>query len=265
MHEYIVAVILGIVEGLTEFIPVSSTGHMILVGDMLDFNGPIANAFEVVIQLGAILAVVIAYRERFAVMLRRENWFRRDGLSLVHIFIGMVPACGLAFFCSKLIKTYLFSYTTVIIGLIIGALFMIFAERVKPRIKARTVDDITYRQALQIGLFQCMSLWPGFSRSGSTIAGAMIVGVSRKAGADFTFMMAVPIMMLASAHDFLKVYQDLHLSDFVTFGIGFLVAFVVAYLSILWFLNLLKKFNLLPFAYYRIFIAIVAAIYFMFS
>lgn len=262
MHDYIVAIVLGVVEGLTEFIPVSSTGHMIIVGDMMGFTGPKASAFEVCIQLGAILAVFFAYKETFLTMLKRENWFRKDGLSLVHIAIGMLPALGIGFLFHKVIKTYLFSNATVIIGLIIGGMFMVYAEMKKPKPTAKTVHQITYKQAFQIGLFQIFSLWPGFSRSGSTIAGGLLSGVSRRAGADFTFIMALPIMVIACVYDFLKVYKDLNASDIVTFLIGFVVAFAVGYMAILWFLQFLKKFTLTPFALYRWGIALLAFLYF---
>ena len=262
MYDYIVAIILGIVEGLTEFIPVSSTGHMVIVGHILNFVGPKASTFEVFIQLGAILAVFVVYKEKFLTMAKRENWFRKDGLSIIHIAIGMFPAMAVGFLAHSAIKKYLFGEGTVIIGLIIGALFMVFAESAKKRVSAKTVDDITYRQALQIGLFQVLSLWPGFSRSGSTIAGGMLVGVGRKAGADFTFMMALPIMAIACTYDFLKIYKDLSSSDLMMFAIGFVVAFVVAYGSIIWFLKFLGKYNLIAFALYRIAFALLSIIYF---
>lgn len=262
MHEYLIAVILGIVEGLTEFIPVSSTGHMILVGDLLSFTGTKASVFEVFIQLGAILAVFIAYREKFTVMLKPRNWARKDGLNLVHIAIGMFPAMAVGYLAHSFIKTYLFSTGTVIIGLIIGGVYMLVAEKFKPRLRTRYVDELTYKQAFQIGLFQICALWPGFSRSGSTIGGGLFIGVGRKAGADFSFIMAVPIMVIACLYDFLKVYNQLSSSDLVLFAIGFLVAFVVAYFSILWFLKFLNRSSLAAFAFYRFGVAILSTVYF---
>lgn len=263
MYALFIAVILGIVEGLTEFIPVSSTGHMIIVGDMLGFSGPKASAFEVFIQLGAILAVFLVYRTRFTDMLKRKNWFRKDGLSLVHIAIGMVPAMGIGYITHKLIKTYLFSNGTVMIGLVIGGLFMLYAERKKPAYTAKTVDDVTYEQAFKIGLFQILSLWPGFSRSGSTIAGGLLSGVSRRAATDFTFIMALPIMIIACLYDFLKIYSVLSAADILVFAVGFIVAFVAGLLSILMFLKFVKRFTLVPFALYRFGIALLAFIYFV--
>lgn len=262
MHEYLIALILGIVEGLTEFIPVSSTGHMIIVGDVLNFTGTKASVFEVFIQLGAILAVFFAYRQKFMVMLKPRNWMRKDGLSLVHIAIGMFPAMAVGYLAHNFIKTYLFSTGTVIIGLIIGGIYMLVAEKLKPRLRTRHVDELTYKQAFQIGLFQILALWPGFSRSGSTIAGGLFLGVGRKAGADFSFIMAVPIMLIACLYDFLKVYNQLSSSDLAMFAIGFAVAFVVAYISILWFLKFLNRSSLAAFAVYRFFIALVSLVYF---
>lgn len=263
MYTLFIAVILGIVEGLTEFIPVSSTGHMIIVGDMLGFTGEKASVFEVFIQLGAILAVFLAYHNRFTEMLKRKNWFRKDGLNLVHIAIGMVPAMGIGYITHKLIKTYLFSNITVMIGLVIGGLFMIYAEKHKPRYTAKTVDDVTYLQAFKIGMFQILSLWPGFSRSGSTIAGGLISGVSRKAATDFTFIMALPIMIIACLYDFLKIYHILSASDIFIFAVGFIVAFIAGLFSILAFLKFVKKFTLVPFALYRFLVAIITFIYFV--
>ncbi len=264
MYEYLVAVIIGIVEGLTEFLPVSSTGHMIIVGDVLGFSGDKASVFEVFIQLGAILSVFIVYREKFMTMLRRENWTRRDGLSLVHVAAGMFPAMAVGYLAHSFIKGYLFGPTTVIIGLIVGGIYMLVAEKSNVPIKVHRVDQLSIWQCLQIGLFQVLALWPGFSRSGATIAGGLFLGVSRKAGADFSFIMAVPIMLIACLYDFLKIAKLLNASDFLMFFIGFVTAFVVAYGSIIWFLKFLNKSSLASFAYYRFVFAILSAIYFMF-
>lgn len=262
MDQNLIAFILGIVEGATEFLPVSSTGHMILVGDFLGFTGERASVFEVFIQLGAILSVFFYYREKFMSMLRRENWIRNDRLSLAHIFFGMLPAMAIGFLGHSFIKNYLFSAGTVIIGLIIGGLFMLWAEKRHKPITVHEVDQLSMYQCLQIGLFQVLALWPGFSRSGSTIAGGLMLGVSRKAAADFSFIMAVPIMLIACIYDLLKIIDQLHWSDFVMFAIGFVTAFVFAYLSIVWFLKFLNKSSLAGFAYYRFIIAVIAFAYF---
>lgn len=272
MDDYIIAVVLGIVEGVTEYIPVSSTGHMILVGDMLGFNGPRAGVFEVFIQLGAILSVLVIYKEKFIRMarqyrcwnlLRRENWFRKDtGLTLAHVAAGIVPVMGIGYFAHHAIKTYLFSTSTVIIGLIIGALFMLAAEKARMRVVCDDVEKMTIMQAFLVGAFQICALWPGFSRSGSTIAGGLFLGVSRKAAADFSFIIAVPVMFVACIYDLLKSLSYLNGNDLVMIAIGFVVAFVVAYISVLWFLKFLNKSTLASFAYYRFLVSAVSFAYF---
>lgn len=262
MDQNIVAFILGVVEGLTEFLPVSSTGHMIIVGDFLKFEGERASVFEVFIQLGAILSVFLVYREKFMTMLQRKNWARQDGLSLVHIIAGMLPAMAIGFIGHSFIKNYLFSPGTVIVGLIAGGIFMLAAEKFHQPIIVHRVDRLSVWKCFQIGLFQVLALWPGFSRSGSTIAGGLFLGVGRKAAADFSFIMAVPIMLIACLYDFLKIAGKLQMADFLMFGIGFVTAFVVAYFSIIWFLRFMNNSSLASFAYYRFVVALVAAIYF---
>ncbi len=262
MYDYFCALIIGIVEGLTEYIPVSSTGHMIIVGHALGFTGDVADVFDVFIQLGAILSVILVYKNKFIAMVQPSNWFKREGASCLNIAVAMFPACLLGLLFHGYIKGYLFGPTTVIIGLVIGGLFMVGAEKLKKEFKVTDVDQITTVKALQIGLFQCLSLWPGFSRSGSTIAGSLLLGVSRKASADFSFIMAVPLMFLACFYDLLKNISKFSMQDFGILAIGFVTSFVVAYLSILWFLKFLNKSTLAAFAYYRFIFAIFAYFYF---
>lgn len=263
MYEYFCALIIGIVEGLTEYIPVSSTGHMIIVGNMINFTGELAKVFDVFIQLGAILSVVIVYRQKFLYILNTHHWFKKKGASLMNLAIAMFPACIMGYLFHGVIKEYLFGPQTVIIGLIIGGVFMIFAEKKRKSFKVESVDEITARQAFQIGLFQCFSLWPGFSRSGSTIAGSLLLGISRKAAADFSFIMAVPLMCLACIYDLLKVSKYLSVSDFGVLAVGFITSFVVAYASILWFLKFLNTSTLTGFAFYRFIVAFIAIVYFL--
>ena len=187
MYNYFCALIIGIVEGLTEYIPVSSTGHLIIVGHMLNFTGTLADVFDVFIQLGAILAVLAVYKEKFIYMLDRKNWFKTHGASPLNLAIAMFPACLVGFLAHDIIKGYLFGPATVIIGLIIGGLFMIFAEKKRKYFKVRNVDQINSKQAFQIGLFQCLSLWPGFSRSGSTISGSLLLGTRPDSLRDKSF------------------------------------------------------------------------------
>ncbi|MGI6092598.1 MAG: undecaprenyl-diphosphate phosphatase [Veillonellaceae bacterium] len=262
MDQNIIAVIIGIVEGLTEFLPISSTGHMILVGSLLDFEGEVASVFQVFIQLGAILSVFIYYREKFMTMLSPRRSRYSGGLSLIHIAAGIVPVAGVGFLLHSLIKNYLFSSFTVIIGLVLGGLLMLVAEKFATRITARTVDDITLKQAFFVGLFQILSLWPGFSRSGSTIAGGLFLGMSRTAAAEFSFIIAVPLMLLACIYDLLKVLHKLSIADLEMFAIGFIVSFIVAYVSIVWFLRFLNNSTLASFAYYRFILAAFSYYYF---
>ena len=272
MGDYMIAVILGIVEGVTEYLPISSTGHMILVGDWLGFTGPRASVFEVFIQLGAILSVLVIYKEKFIRMLRQyrcwdmlrpQNWRRNDtGLTLAHVGAGIVPVMIIGYFAHGVIKTYLFSVGTVIIGLVIGGVFMLLAERAKIRVLCDDVEKMTILQAFLVGAFQMFALWPGFSRSGSTIAGGLFLGLSRKAAADFSFIIAVPVMIIACFYDLLKSWSVLDSGDLVMIAIGFVTAFIVAYISVLWFLKFLNNSTLTSFACYRFLVAVVSFVYF---
>ncbi|WP_025688131.1 undecaprenyl-diphosphate phosphatase [Paenibacillus zanthoxyli] len=277
------AIVLGLVEGLTEFAPVSSTGHMIIVDDMWlksqEFLGKYtANTFKVVIQLGSILAVVVIFRNRFIDLLGLKRFSKGslepvpDGQPLVEtggrlklgqVIAGLIPAGLLGMLFEDYIDEYLFSTSTVLIGLVIGALFMICADLFAPkRTRTQSVDQITYGQALAVGLIQCVSLWPGFSRSGSTISGGVLLGLSHRAAADFTFIMAVPIMAGASLISLYKNWQYFTLDALPFFIAGFISAFVFALLSLRFFLKLINRIKLLPFAIYRIVLAAVVYIIF---
>lgn len=258
------AVILGIVEGLTEFLPVSSTGHLILTGHLLDFTGDKAETFEIVIQLGAILAIVVLYYDRFLQFLglggsyrqgEEGGTFPRKKITVVHLFLAMAPALIAGLLLHSVIKSYLFTPQTVLIGLVLGGIFMIFAEKKHGWIRAKSMDDLTYKQAFQIGLAQCLSLWPGFSRSGATIAGGLLSGASLRASADFSFIVAVPMMFAASTYDLYKNWALFTADDFPVFAAGFIVSFIVALLAVVSFLKLLEKLKLSVFAYYRFLLA----------
>lgn len=263
MSENLIAVIIGIVEGVTEYLPVSSTGHMILVGSLLGFEGEKASVFEVFIQLGAILSVLLLYRDKFTRMLKPQKLnIYGSGLSLQHVLAGIVPVMGVGYLLHKPIKAYLFSPLTVIVGLILGAILMLVAEKYGRQTTTRDVDHISLKQAFFVGLFQIFALWPGFSRSGSTISGGLLLGISRKAAADFSFIIAVPLMAVACLYDFLKVWNKLDMADLQMFAIGFGVSFVVAYISVVWFLRFLNNSTLASFAYYRFVLAAVSYYYF---
>ncbi|ELY5878109.1 undecaprenyl-diphosphate phosphatase [Cronobacter sakazakii] len=268
MHSLLVAAILGIVEGLTEFLPVSSTGHMIIVGHLLGFEGDTAKTFEVVIQLGSILAVVVMFWRRLFGLIGihfghpPHEGVGKGRLSLIHILLGMVPAVVLGLVFHDFIKS-LFNPINVMYALVVGGVLLIIAEVLKPKEpKAPGLDDMTYRQAFFIGCFQCLALWPGFSRSGATISGGMLVGVSRYAASEFSFLLAVPMMMGATALDLYKSMGFLTMADLPMFAVGFVTAFVVALVAIKTFLHIIKRISFIPFAIYRFIVA--AAIYAVF-
>ncbi|MBY6053370.1 undecaprenyl-diphosphate phosphatase [Cytobacillus firmus] len=267
------AIILGFVEGMTEFAPVSSTGHMIIVDDMWlntkEFLSKYeANTFKVVIQLGSILAVVIIFKDRFIEMLGlggrgKSSEEKQSRLKLSQVIVGLIPAGILGVLFEDYIDEHLFSTETVLIGLVIGAFLMIFADIFGGKNpKTVSVDQITYKQALSIGLIQCFSLWPGFSRSGSTISGGVLLGLSHRAAADFTFIMAVPIMAGASFLSLIKNLEYFSVEALPFFIAGFISAFIFALVSIRFFLKIIGKIKLIPFAIYRIVLA--GVIYFVF-
>ncbi|MFD2116734.1 undecaprenyl-diphosphate phosphatase [Paenibacillus yanchengensis] len=258
MYELFQAIIMGIVEGLTEFLPVSSTGHLILTGELLGFTGEKEKTFTVVIQLGAVLAVLVLYHKRF-IKLLNFNFKKDSGLNALHIILAMIPAGVFAITLHSLIKKYLFGYETVLIGLIAGGILMLVADKVRRPVISEELDDITYKQAFIIGLFQVLALWPGFSRSGSTISGGMLFGTSQKAAAEFTFIVSVPIMAGASLVDLLDSSENLAMSDFPLFAVGFIAAFIVGMIAVVTFINMMKKIRLSWFSYYRF---ILAAVFF---
>lgn len=269
VHSLLVAAILGVVEGLTEFLPVSSTGHMIIVGHLLGFEGETAKTFEVVIQLGSILAVVVMFWRRLfgliGIHFGRPPQHEGEGkgrLTLIHILLGMVPAVVLGLVFHDTIKS-LFNPINVMYALVVGGVLLIAAELLKPKEpKAPGLDDMTYRQAFIIGCFQCLALWPGFSRSGATISGGMLMGVSRYAASEFSFLLAVPMMMGATALDLYKSFHFLTVGDIPMFAVGFVTAFMVALVAIKTFLQIIKRISFIPFAIYRFIVA--AAVYVVF-
>jgi undecaprenyl-diphosphatase len=258
MTELSYALILGIVEGLTEFIPVSSTGHLIVAGYLLGFEGEKASTFEVFIQLGAILAVVVLYQKRFFKLFTLEKGEGFSGLNgWVLLALTTFPALLFGGMAHRFIKENLFNPMTVAIGLGLGGIGILLAERVLPKITRSGLDSLNYRDALWVGLFQCLAMWPGVSRSASTIVGGMIVGVERKTAAEYSFLAAVPVMFAATALDLYKNLPFLKTSDIPTFLVGFVVSFLFAGFAIKSFLRLLGNYTLKPFAWYRIAVALV--------
>lgn len=264
--ELLKAIILGFVEGMTEFAPVSSTGHMIIVDDMwlntIEILGSeSANTFKIVVQLGSILAVVVVFWKRLLSLIglyKIEGQSSDQRLKLSHIIVGLLPAGVLGVIFEDFIDKNLFTIHTVVYALIAGAILMMIADKFGPKNpSAETVDQITYKQAMIVGLFQCISLWPGFSRSGSTISGGVLVGMNHKTAADFTFIMSVPIMAGASFLSMFKSWDQLDISHLGFYTVGFISAFVFALISIKFFLKLINKIKLTPFAIYRIVLAII--------
>lgn len=270
MLHWFDAVILGIVEGLTEFLPVSSTGHMILTNKLLGYEEAPEQlkTFEIVIQFAAILAIALVYRAKIAQVLGfgkaqssrglSVDGFPKRRLNLVHVILGIVPPLIAAYLFKDMIKGDGFNATPVLWALVVGGIYMWVSEALydsgKIKRTAETMDDISYKQAFIIGVIQCVSaLWPGFSRSGSTMAAGMLTGLSYRASADFSFFIAIPIMTVASGYellDSLDAFRDGSI-DIGFLATGFVVSFVVAWIVVVAFLRVLQKIKLKHFAWYR--------------
>jgi undecaprenyl-diphosphatase len=238
------ALILGIVEGLTEFLPVSSTGHLILAGDLLGANDERWNVFNIVIQTGAMLAVVWEYRARF---------FKIDIALYRNLIVAFIPAAVLGLLFSKYIKSYLFHAVPVALAFIVGGVVILLVERNQnkhPRVEA--ARDMTWLDALKVGFAQCFALIPGTSRSGATIIGGMLFGLSRPAATEFSFFLAVPTLVAAGLYDLWKHRDVLSAADVPAFGVGMVVAFISAFVVIRWLIRYVATHDFKPFAWYRI-------------
>lgn len=260
--EIIKAIILGIVEGITEFLPVSSTGHLILAGDLLGFTGDTAKTFDVFIQLGAILAVVWIYREKLLSSVKGIGTEKTNRF-LLNILIAFLPAAFFGFTTHSLIKRYLFNPVTVAVALIVGGIVMLIIERVVKKSVVHDVDDVSYKQALSIGFAQTLSLFPGVSRAGATIMGGMCFGLGRKAATEFSFFLAIPTMFAATSYDLLKNFHNLTMNDFPIFAVGFFVSFFSALIVIKAFLGFVTKHTFDSFAIYRIVFGAAALFYYI--
>lgn len=249
-------IIMGVVEGLTEFLPISSTGHLILAGSLLNFTGEKVKVFEIVIQAGAMLAVCWEYRERIAHVARnfyRDNVARRFVINLI---VAFLPAVVLGLLFGKIIKAHLFKPVPVALAFIAGAIVILIVERRQrlqpegPRVD--TVDDMTVLDAFKVGCAQCFALIPGTSRSGASIIGAMIFGLSRKAATEFSFFLAIPTLFGATIYSLYKERDLLSLADLPMFGLGALSAFISAFLCVRWLLRYISTHDFTIFAWYRI-------------
>jgi len=248
------AIIMGIVEGLTEFLPISSTGHLIITGELIGFHTErFYTLFEIVIQLGAILAVVYYYRIKIFQSLK-ELWPGRRGFNLwFKIFVAFLPSAIMGVIFNDFIETYLFSSLTVAIALVVGGILMILIENAFGRGGLNDMEKAGLKQAFIIGIAQCFALYPGMSRSASTIMGGLIAGLSAKAAAEFSFFLAIPTMIGATVFSLAKGFMNLSVLQWQALGVGFVVSFIVALLAVDKFLSYLGKHSLKPFAYYRIF------------
>ena len=247
------AAIMGIVEGLTEFLPISSTGHLILAGSLLGFDDDKAKVFDIAIQTGAILAVIIVYWQKLwstVVALPSSPQAQRF---TVNVLIGFAPAVVLGLLLGKAIKAHLFNPLVVASTFIVGGFIILWAER-RPQSATRvqSVDDMTPLDALKVGLVQCLAMVPGTSRSGATIIGGMLLGLSRKAATDFSFFLAIPTLIGAGVYSLYKERALLSLADVPLFALGLVFAFVSAWVCVRWLLRYIASHSFVPFAYYRI-------------
>jgi len=264
MNNWTIAVVLGVVEGLTEFLPVSSTGHLIVTGHLIGFVGEKASSYEVAIQLGAVLSVVFLYWHRFLGLLPFSAEFRRPpGVSSAlrglagwwRIGLATLPALLVGYLAGPAIKDRLFTPEAVTLALIVGGVAILAAERVVSGKSGNTLDTLSAGQALGIGIFQVLALWPGTSRAAATIVGAMLLGLDRKSAAEFSFLIAVPILFAATGYELVKMRNQLAAADLFEFAIGFIVSFFVALVTVKAFVSFLQRWRLVPFAWYRIVVA----------
>ncbi|MDM0009676.1 undecaprenyl-diphosphate phosphatase [Variovorax sp. J22G73] len=253
------AAIMGIVEGLTEFLPISSTGHLILAGSLLGgFGDNRGKVFEIAIQTGAIFAVILVYWQKIrstVVALPRQPKAQRLALN---IFIGFLPAVVLGLLFGKVIKAHLFIPTVVASTFIIGGFIILWAEKRPPgSVRVEHVDDMTPWDALKVGLVQCFAMIPGTSRSGSTIIGGMLLGLSRQAATDFSFFLAIPTLIGAGVYSVYKERAALSMADLPLFAVGLVFSFISAWLCVRWLLRYISSHSFVPFAWYRIAFGIV--------
>jgi undecaprenyl-diphosphatase len=252
----LVALILGIVEGLTEFLPISSTGHLIVAGSLLGYTGERAKVFEIVIQAGAILAVCWEFRTRLA---RTVTGLTHDPIAqrfALNLFVAFIPAAVLGLLFSKLIKRYLFAPLPVALAFIVGAFVILAVEHWRKRapssVRIDDVDAMRWPDALKVGIAQAFALIPGTSRSGATIIGGMLFGLSREAATRFSFFLAIPTLLAACIYDFLRNRALFSTGDLQGLAIGFVAAFVAAFLCVRWLLRYVSRHDFIPFAWYRI-------------
>ena len=259
-HEIFQAIILGIIEGITEFLPVSSTAHLIIAHDLLQFKEDPGFVFEIVIQLGAILAVCYKFWRRITVV-GMTLGSKHESRKFVGILLaGFLPAMVIGAVAIGFIKQHLFNLTVIGIALTVGGILIIIIENYSKRIKYETVDDIDYKTAFKIGFYQCLGMIPGTSRSGATIMGALMSGVSRQAAAEYSFFLAIPTMFAATVYDLYKNRHDLHADSIGLISVGFIAAFFSALVVVNVAIDFISKHGFKPFAYYRIVVGVTLLI-----
>jgi undecaprenyl-diphosphatase len=254
------ALILGIVEGVTEFLPVSSTGHLILAGQLLDFNDDKGKVFEIAIQFAAILAVVWEYRARLAHTLVSTTSEPVSQRLAINLIVAFLPAAVLGFLFLKQIKAYLFNPVVVASAFIIGGLLIVWAERRQHIVHAESVDDMTWRDALKVGFAQALAMIPGTSRSGATIIGGLFFGLSRRAATEFSFFLAIPTMFAATLYDVYKHLDLFSVNDIGLFAVGGTVSFISAFLAVRGLIRFISRHDFTIFAWYRIAFGVVVLI-----
>ncbi len=262
------ALILGIVEGLTEFLPISSTGHLILVGDLLNFNDERGKAFEIIIQFGAILAVCWEYRERLFRVVNTLFSNKQSQKFVLHVVIACIPAMGLGLIFGKFIKAHLFSPVPVASAFIVGAFVIFWAEYRQTKASTMrqidSIDQLTALDALKVGLAQCAALIPGTSRSGATIIGGMLFGLPRAVATEFSFFLAIPVIGGATAYELLKITNSSQAFGFAEFAptllVGFVAAFMSAFICVRWLIHYVAHHNFIPFAWYRIIFGVLVLV-----
>lgn len=253
------AILIAFVEGITEFIPVSSTGHMIIAGNIINFKGEFANMFEVVIQLGAILAIIVLYWDKIWRSVKEFFKGKPSGIKFwTNIIVAFMPAAVLGLLLKDKIEEYLFNPLTVALALIVGGILMVLIEnKFRHRYTTKSIEKISIKQAFRIGCFQCFAMWPGMSRSASTIMGAWINGVSTVAATEFSFFLAIPTMIGATALTLFKSGMNFNSGEIITLVIGFVTAFLVALIVVERFISYLKKKPMKVFAIYRIIVGVI--------
>jgi undecaprenyl-diphosphatase len=246
------ALILGIVEGLTEFLPVSSTGHLIIVGDLLDYNDATSKVFKIVIQLAAILAVCWDYRERLTQVASGLGSEPAACRFVALLVIGFLPAAVLGLLFHSTIKALLFNPLTVAMALVIGGLLILYIEKRAYHPRIQTVDEMSWQDALKVGFAQALAMIPGTSRSGATIMGGLIFGLSRRTATEFSFFLAIPTMLAATVYDVYKNWVLLRVDDLPVFAVGFIASFFTAMWAVRGFIGFVSNHTFIVFAWYRI-------------